>query len=189
MQQPVHLLFPIIELQPTFFCVSLVRQLKKGGFHSESRSDISAARWLLMHDLAPHSSATVKCADHMFWTATTRTQRPRRLDFRHVRRGPGSGDTHTLTNLVHVSICATSHPLDELKVMLGVPPLDFTARPGKDVHDCLRGKGKMILLHWSEVDLGLAVVLLLKWRSWFGANGCYSEDPCPGGEREKCTKC
>lgn len=40
----------------------------------------------------------------------------------------------TLQYLVHVSICATSHPLDELKVMLGVSPLDFTAWAGEDVH-------------------------------------------------------
>lgn len=39
--------------------------------------------------------------------------------------------------LVHVSICATSHPLDELKVMLRVPPLDFWVRPGKDIHGSL----------------------------------------------------
>lgn len=37
--------------------------------------------------------------------------------------------------LVHVSICATSHPLNELKVMLRVPPLDLTTGPGKDIHD------------------------------------------------------
>lgn len=45
--------------------------------------------------------------------------------------------------LVHVSICATSHPLDELEVLLGVPPLDFTARPGKDVH----GSWNRTILH------------------------------------------
>lgn len=36
--------------------------------------------------------------------------------------------------LVHVSICATSHSLDELKVLLGIPPLDFTAWKGKYIH-------------------------------------------------------
>lgn len=36
--------------------------------------------------------------------------------------------------LVHVSIGATSDPLDELKVLLRVPPLDFSARPGKHIH-------------------------------------------------------
>lgn len=45
----------------------------------------------------------------------------------------GCGKT-LMTYLVHVSVCATSHPLDELKVMLGVPPLDFGVRPGKDIH-------------------------------------------------------
>lgn len=36
--------------------------------------------------------------------------------------------------LVHVSIGATSDPLDELKVLLGVLPLDFSTRPGKYIH-------------------------------------------------------
>lgn len=36
--------------------------------------------------------------------------------------------------LVHVSICPTSHSLNELEVMLRVPPLNFTAWPGKDIH-------------------------------------------------------
>lgn len=36
--------------------------------------------------------------------------------------------------LVHVSIGATSNPLDELKVLLRVPPLDFSTRPGKYIH-------------------------------------------------------
>lgn len=36
--------------------------------------------------------------------------------------------------LVHVSVRATSHPLDELEVMLRVPPLDLGVGPGKDIH-------------------------------------------------------
>lgn len=46
---------------------------------------------------------------------------------------PGSplgNDTH----LVHVSICATSHPLNEFEVVLGVPPLDFSVGSREDVH-------------------------------------------------------
>lgn len=39
--------------------------------------------------------------------------------------------------LVHVSVCATSHPLDELKVILRVPPLDLGVWPGKDIHGSL----------------------------------------------------
>lgn len=46
-------------------------------------------------------------------------------------------EPQTSLYLVHVSICATSHPLDELEVMLRVPPLDFTAWPGKDIHGSL----------------------------------------------------
>lgn len=40
----------------------------------------------------------------------------------------------TPSYLVHVSIGATSNPLDELKVLLRVPPLDFSTRPGKYIH-------------------------------------------------------
>lgn len=36
--------------------------------------------------------------------------------------------------LVHVSICATSHPLNELEVVLRVLPLDFSVGPGEHVH-------------------------------------------------------
>lgn len=36
--------------------------------------------------------------------------------------------------LVHVSIGATSDPLDELNVLVRVPPLDFSTRPGKYIH-------------------------------------------------------
>lgn len=39
--------------------------------------------------------------------------------------------------LIHVSICATSNPLNEFKVMLRVPPLDFIAWSGKDIHGTL----------------------------------------------------
>lgn len=37
--------------------------------------------------------------------------------------------------LTHVSVRAASHPLDELEVLLRVPPLDLAAWPGIDIHD------------------------------------------------------
>lgn len=36
--------------------------------------------------------------------------------------------------LVHVSIGATSNSLDELKVLMRVPPLDFSTRPREYIH-------------------------------------------------------
>lgn len=44
--------------------------------------------------------------------------------------GPG-----TPAYLTHVSVRAASHPLDELEVLLRVPPLNLAAWPGEDVHD------------------------------------------------------
>lgn len=43
--------------------------------------------------------------------------------------------------LVDIPIGAASHPLDELKVVLGVSPLDLAAGPGKHVHGGSEAEG------------------------------------------------